>query len=69
MLAVRTGYFPLFEIENNKIKITQPVMNRKPVQDFLKMQKRFFPFPPELIPVVQEAVNEAYEELLQKART
>lgn len=69
LLAVRTGYFPLFEIENNKIKITQPVKNRKPVQDFLKMQKRFFPFPPELIPVVQEAVNEACEELLQKART
>ena len=68
LLAVRTGYFPLIEIENNSIKITQPVKNRKPVLDYLKMQKRFFPFPPELIPVVQEAVNEGYEELLQKAQ-
>jgi len=68
LLAVRTGYFPLIEIENNSIKITQPVKDRKPVRDYLKMQKRFFTFPPELIPVVQEAVSEAYEELLQKAR-
>jgi pyruvate ferredoxin oxidoreductase beta subunit len=68
LMAVRTGYFPLYEIENNNIKITQKVLNRKPVQDYLKMQKRFFPFPPELIPVVQEAVNEGYEELLQKAQ-
>jgi len=68
LMAVRTGYFPLYEIENNNIKITQKVLNRKPVQDYLKMQKRFFPFPQELIPVVQEAVNEGYEELLQKAQ-
>ena len=68
LMAVRTCYFPLYEIENNNIKITQKVLNRKPVQDYLKMQKRFFPFPQELIPVVQEAVDEGYEELLQKAQ-
>jgi len=68
MLAVRTGYFPLYEIENSTVKITQKAVNRRPVQEFLKMQKRFFPFPPELIPVVQEAVNEGYEALLQTAR-
>jgi pyruvate ferredoxin oxidoreductase beta subunit len=67
LLAVRTGYFPLYEIENGIVRITQPLQNRKPVQDYLKMQKRFFTFPRELIPVVQEAVNDECTELLSRA--
>jgi pyruvate ferredoxin oxidoreductase beta subunit len=67
-LAVKTGYFPLYEVENGRVRITQSLQNRKPVQDYLKMQKRFFTFPQELIPVVQEAVNEECAELLQQAQ-
>ncbi len=68
LLAVKTGYFPLYEIENGIVRITQPLQHRKPVQDYLKMQKRFFTFPQELIPVVQEAVNEECDEMLRKAQ-
>jgi pyruvate ferredoxin oxidoreductase beta subunit len=64
--AVKTGYFPLFEIENGKIRITERIKARKPLQEYLKMQGRFMLFPPELVPSMQKAVDEMYEELLKE---
>ncbi len=40
-LAVETCVFPLYEIENGVLKITQPVDNPKPVEEYLKLQGRF----------------------------
>jgi pyruvate ferredoxin oxidoreductase beta subunit len=64
--AVKTGYFPLYEIEDGKTRITEPVKARKPVKDFIAMQGRFVLFPPELIAAMQNAVDEIYENLLSR---
>lgn len=40
-LAVQTGYWPLFEVEDGVWRQTVKVPNRKPVVDFLKPQGRF----------------------------
>ena len=40
-LAVETGMWILYEIENGEIKITKKLKERKPVIEYLKTQKRF----------------------------
>lgn len=64
LTAVQTGYFPLYEKYNNKLKITERITTPKPLQQYLAMQKRFFTFSAQLIPSLQREVNAFYEELL-----
>lgn len=40
-LAVETGFWPLFEIENGKWRFTYKPEKKKPVEEFLKPQGRF----------------------------
>jgi len=61
--AVLSGYFPLFEVENSSIRLTVNQKKRKPVQEYLALQKRFFTFPPKLLPALQAAVDEFYDDL------
>jgi pyruvate ferredoxin oxidoreductase beta subunit len=67
-LAVKTGYFPLYEIEDRILRITEQIKVRRPMQEYVKMQGRFLIFPPELIAPMQKAVDECYEELLRKEK-
>ncbi len=63
--AVLTGYFPLFEVNGGKIGLTVQPKNRKRVQEYLALQKRFLTFPACLTSVFQDAVDEFYEEILK----
>ena len=40
-LAVETGFWPLYEVENGKWRITVKVRERKPILEWLKLQGRF----------------------------
>ncbi|MHB8781207.1 MAG: thiamine pyrophosphate-dependent enzyme [Candidatus Geothermincolia bacterium] len=40
-LAVETGLYPIFEYEEGKLTRVRKVKERRPVEDFLKPQKRF----------------------------
>ena len=40
-LAVQTRYFPLYEVENGKYKLSMKVPKPAPLEDFLKPQGRF----------------------------
>ena len=40
-LAVETGLFPLFEAENGELTGSTPIRHRVPVEEYLKLQKRF----------------------------
>jgi pyruvate ferredoxin oxidoreductase beta subunit len=40
-MAVETGLFPLFEAEFGDITDRTPIRRREPVEEYLKMQKRF----------------------------
>ena len=67
-LAVECGLWNLFEIENGKFKLSQPIGD-KPVEGYLKMQGRFAHVTPEQISVIQSHVRETKVELekLEKA--
>jgi len=66
-LAVRTGIFPLYEIENGKYKLSVNPPKLKPVQDYLKLQGRFRHLSEETIKEIQDRVHEEYAELVEKA--
>lgn len=66
-LAVETGVFPLYEVENGKYRITVDVPELKPVLHYLKPQGRFRHLTPELVDQIQERVTREYNEL--KAKT
>ena len=40
-LAVETRVFPLYEVDNGVYKITFPVSSPKPVEEYLKLQRRY----------------------------
>jgi len=66
-LAVRTGMWALFEIENGKFKLNTPSAalvdkaKRKPVEEYLKMQGRFKNLTKEDILVIQGWIDETWE--------
>ena len=68
-LAVETCYWPLYEVENGKYKITYKPANKLPVEEFLKMQRRFkHMFKPGnewMIEAFQKEVDERWEALLK----
>jgi pyruvate ferredoxin oxidoreductase beta subunit len=66
-LAVETGVFPLYEVENGKYRITVDVPELKPVLNYLKPQGRFRHLTPELVDQIQERVTREYNQL--KAKT
>jgi pyruvate ferredoxin oxidoreductase beta subunit len=68
-LAVETGVFPLYEVENGKYKLTKKVKELKPIRDYLKPQGRFRHLTDDIIDRIQAQVKEKYAELVQKSET
>ncbi|MFC1946987.1 pyruvate synthase subunit PorB [Chloroflexota bacterium] len=64
-LAVQTGVFPLYEVENGKYKLSMKVANRKPVQDYLKPQGRFRHLSEDEIKLIQDRTDEEYAKLMK----
>lgn len=62
-LAVETGSWILYEIENGEFKITYRPSERKPVKDYLSQQKRFRHLDDEHIAKIQEYVDNQCAEL------
>ena len=67
-LAVDTCYWPLYEIENGKYKITYKPAKKLPIEEFLKPQRRFkHMFKPGnewMIEEFQKEVDKRWQELL-----
>ena len=68
-LAVETCYWPLYEIVNGKYIISYKPKNKKPIEEFLKPQKRFKHLFKEgnewMIEEMQKEVDKRWEELLK----
>jgi len=62
-LAVRTGIFPLYEVENGKYRITYSPEPLMPVTEYLKGQGRFRHLTDDIIAQIQEKVNTDWEDL------
>ena len=65
-LAVETGIFPIYEVENGcyRLNIDRPTL--KPIEEYTKPQGRFRHLPDEEIRKIQERVNEEYRKLKAK---
>lgn len=70
-LAVQTGIYPLFEIENGIFKISPPSKaylekeKRKPVEEYLRLQGRFRRITSEEIKIIEEWIDQNLEKLAQ----
>jgi pyruvate ferredoxin oxidoreductase beta subunit len=67
-LAVLTGMFPLYEVENGVHKMSLDIPKLRPVKDYLKMQGRFRHLSDDVIARIQERVELEYQKLLEKAK-
>ena len=69
-LALETGVFPLYEVENGKYRLTMDMPEKlRPVNDYLKLQGRFRHLTPDDRVKVQEKVNQELDKLLHKVAT
>jgi len=66
-LAVETGVFPLYEVENGQYKLSLDVGELKPITDYMKLQGRFRHLSPDEIDRIQARVSADYQKLKQKA--
>jgi len=65
-LAVETGIFPLFEVEEGKYKLSFDVPQRRPITDYYKLQGRFRHLSEETITEIQQRVDKEYAKLMEK---
>ena len=66
-LAVETGVFPLYEVENGKYKMSIDFPKLKPLADYTKLQGRFRHLSPEALEQIQAKVVQKYQEIKAKA--
>ena len=65
-LAVQTGIFPLYEVENGKYKLSHTVAKPRPIQDYLTLQGRFRHLSEETVTEIQRRVDKEYAKLMGK---
>jgi len=65
-LAVETGIFPLYEVENGEYKLSFNFPQLRPVRDYMKPQGRFRHLSEETIKEIQNRVDKDYARLMEK---
>jgi len=66
-MVVQNCYFPLYEVEyGDKYTLNIKIQNKKPIDDFIKLQGRYRHLKPEAIKAIQEEVDRNWERLLKK---
>ena len=65
-MAVQTGIFPLYEVEDGKYRMTIETRELQPVEEYLKLQGRFRHLSEDEKKVIQERVNQEYKKLMNK---
>ncbi len=66
-LAVETGIFPLYEVENGVYRLSYNRPQLRPVADYFKGQGRFRHLTGETVEEIQRKVTQDYERLKEKA--
>ena len=67
-LAVQTGIFPLYEVEDDKYKLSLNLPKLKPITEYLKLQGRFRHLSEEIMKEIQDRVEKDYARLVEKAK-
>jgi pyruvate ferredoxin oxidoreductase beta subunit len=65
-LAVETGIFPLYEVEDGKYKLSLDFPKLRPVTDYFKLQGRFRHLSDDVFNEIQQRTNEEYAKLKEK---
>ena len=65
-LAVQTGIFPLYEVENGVYKLNVDLPKLRPIVDYMKIQRRFRHLSDDVIAQIQKRVKLEYQKLLEK---
>ena len=66
-LAIKTGIFPLYEVEGGQYKMSIDFPKLLPVTEYMNLQGRFRHLKPDVIEQIQQTVNKKYEELRKKS--
>ena len=66
-LAVETGLQVLYEYENGRRTLSRLPKERKPIEEYLRLQGRFAHLTPEQIAQTQEEVDRRFEEIVASA--
>ncbi len=67
-LAVQTAAFPLYEIEEGVVKVTEKPKKLRPLIEYLKPQRRFSHLPENEIMKIQKRVRAEYKRLLKREK-
>jgi pyruvate ferredoxin oxidoreductase beta subunit len=67
-LAVETGTFPLYEVENGEYKMSIDLPALRPLKDYFKLQGRFRHLSDDTVAMIQARVEKEYNKLLEKAK-
>lgn len=67
-LAVQTKVFPLYEVIDGKTIISKEIKKAKPVEEYLKTQRRFRHLDKNALGDIQKRVDTEYQALLEKAK-
>jgi pyruvate ferredoxin oxidoreductase beta subunit len=66
-LAVETGIFPLYEVDNGTYRLNFDFPKLRPVTDYMKLQGRFRHLSEDIISEIQQRVNKEYAKLRERA--
>ena len=66
-MALTTGVFPLYEVENGRYTLKPEMPKLRPVKEYIKAQGRFRHLTDDLIEQIQKRVTLEYEKLREKA--
>ncbi|MDD4859359.1 MAG: pyruvate synthase subunit PorB [Dehalococcoidales bacterium] len=67
-LAVETGVFPLYEVEDGEYKMSVETPRLRPIQDYFKLQGRFRHLSEADVILIHDRVKREYERLVEKAK-
>ena len=62
-LAVETNYFPLWEAEHGRVRLTRELTNPKPIQEYTRIMNKYAHLTAEDLKRLQESVNGRYNML------
>lgn len=62
-LAVETNYFPLWEAENGKLRLTREVASPKPVREYIASMGKYSHLTPQDVEHMQQLVNSRYNHI------
>ena len=71
-LAVQTGFWPLYDVENGVLKLSNPSKKyldpskRKPIEEYLNAQKRFRSIDNRILKIYEEYINNMWNEIKQR---